>query len=255
MCIQSDSDITDSFTEKQQTKKIHHYFLCKKHDCLGVSQEERVRIKTTQKKEMFNHSLIFNKDLAYSPKVQMWLLFYIEGEGQYCKKFDSKNPQNKKEFFYAEPSTRLKKDCLKEHVATRRHKDAITAILMNRLSVFQKELDHNAEVQVDVYERVFYYLYWLVKEDMVNVKVKSLLKLVENLGCDVSGLNHTSVGSFRNMLLLLSEMIQNEVISAVTGPFGVTLTQQILKPSKVSFLKSLRNTVSILIGSKALCQM
>lgn len=37
----------------------------------------------------------------------------------------------------------------------------------------------------------------------------------------MSGFNHTSVGSFRNMLLLLRDMIQNEVISAVTGPFGV----------------------------------
>ena len=224
VCTQSESDITDSFTEEQQTKKIHHYILCKKRDCLGVSQEERARIKTTKKKQMFNHSLIFNKDLAYSPKVQMWWLVYIEGEGQYClicKKFDSKNPQNKKEFFSAEPSTRLKKDCLEEHIATKRHKDAITAILMNRLSVFQKELDHNAEVQVDVYERVFYCLYWLAKEDIANVKVKSLLKLVAKLGCDMSGFNHTSVGSFRNMLLLLGEMIQNEVISAVTGPFGV----------------------------------
>ena len=224
VCTQSESDITDSFTEEQQTKKIHHYILCKKRDCLGVSQEERARIKTTKKKQMFNHSLIFNKDLAYSPKVQMWWLVYIEGEGQYClicKKFDSKNPQNKKEFFSAEPSTRLKKDCLEEHIATKRHKDAITAILMNRLSVFQKELDHNAEVQVDVYERVFYCLYWLAKEDIANVKVKSLLKLVAKLGCDMSGFNHTSVGSFRNMLLLLGEIIQNEVISAVTGPFGV----------------------------------
>lgn len=224
VCIQSESDITNSFTEEQQTKKIHHYILCKKRDCLGVSQEERARIKTTKKKQMFNHSLIFNKDLAYSPKVQMWWLVYIEGEGQYClicKKFDSKNPQNKKEFFSAEPSTRLKKDCLEEHIATKRHKDAITAILMNRFSVFQIELDHNAEVQVDVYERVFYCLYWLAKEDIANVKVKSLLKLVAKLGCDMSGFNHTSVGSFRNMLLLLGEMIQNEVISAVTGPFGV----------------------------------
>lgn len=104
VCIQSESDITNSFTEEQQTKKIHHYILCKKRDCLGVSQEERARIKTTKKKQMFNHSLIFNKDLAYSPKVQMWWLVYIEGEGQYClicKKFDSKNPQNKKEFFSA----------------------------------------------------------------------------------------------------------------------------------------------------------
>jgi len=87
---------------------------------------------------------------------------------------------------------------------------------MTRLSVFQKELDHNAEVQVDVYKRVFYCLYWSAKEEIANVKVKSLLKLVEKLGCDMNGFNHTSVGSFRNMLLVLGEMIQNEVISAVT---------------------------------------
>ena len=69
---------------------------------------------------MFNHNLIFKKDLAYNPKVQMWWLVYIEGEGQYClicKKFDSNNPQNKKEVFSAEPSTSLKKECLEEHIA------------------------------------------------------------------------------------------------------------------------------------------
>ena len=154
----------------------------------------------------------------------MWWLVYIEGEGQYClicKKFDSKNPQNKKEVFSAEPSTRLKKECLEEHIATKRHRDAITAILMNRLSVFQKELDHNAEVQVGVNERVFYCLYWLAKEEIANVKAKSLLQLVEKLGCDMSGFNHTSMGSQWDMLLLLGEMIQNEVIAAVTGPFGI----------------------------------
>ena len=87
---------------------------------MDVSQEERARIKTAKNKQMFNHNLIFKKDLAYNPKVQMWWLVYIEGEGQYClicKKFDSKNPQNKKEVFSAEPSTRLKKECLEEHIA------------------------------------------------------------------------------------------------------------------------------------------
>ena len=71
---------------------------------MDVSQEERARIKTAKKKQMFNHNLIFKKDLAYNPKVQMWWLVYIEGEGQYClicKKFDSKNPQNKGEFFFS----------------------------------------------------------------------------------------------------------------------------------------------------------
>ena len=37
----------------------------------------------------------------------------------------------------------------------------------------------------------------------------------------MSGFNHTSMGSQRDMLLLLGEMIQNEVIAAVTGPFGI----------------------------------
>lgn len=30
---------------------------------------------------MFNYSFIFNKDLVYSFKVQMWWFVYIEGEG------------------------------------------------------------------------------------------------------------------------------------------------------------------------------
>lgn len=67
---------------------------------------------------------------------------------------------------------------------------------MTRLSVFQKELDHNAEVRVDVYQRVFYCLYWLAKEEIANMKALSLLKLVEKLGYEMSGFynNHTSAG-------------------------------------------------------------
>lgn len=56
------------------------------------------------KRNMFNHNLIFKKDLAYSPKVHMWWLVSTEGEGQYClicKKFDSKNPQTRRNFFSA----------------------------------------------------------------------------------------------------------------------------------------------------------
>lgn len=78
---------------------------------------------------------------------------------------------------------------------------------MNRFLVFQKEFDYNVEVQVDVYERVFYCFYWLVKEDIVNVKVKSLLKLVVKLGCDMSGFNYILVGFFCNMLFFFGEMI------------------------------------------------
>ena len=61
----------------------------------------------------------------------------------------------------------------------------------------------------------------MAKEEIANVKAKSLLQLVEKLGRDMSGFNHTLMGSQRDMLLLLGEMIQKEVIAAVTGPFGI----------------------------------
>ena len=61
----------------------------------------------------------------------------------------------------------------------------------------------------------------MAKEEIANVKAKSLLQLVEKLGHDTSGFNHTLMGSQRDMLLLLGEMIQKEVIAAVTGPFGI----------------------------------
>ena len=61
----------------------------------------------------------------------------------------------------------------------------------------------------------------MAKEEIANVKAKSLLQLVEKLGRDMSGFNHTLMGSQRDMLLLLGEMIQKEVTAAVTGPFGI----------------------------------
>ena len=51
----------------------------------------------------------------------------------------------------------------------------------------------------------------MAKEEIANVKAKSLLQLVEKLGRDMSGFNHTLMGSQRDMLLLLGEMIQKEV--------------------------------------------
>ena len=44
--VQSESDVMDSFSVEQQKKKTHHYILCKKRDCLGVSKEKRECIKT-----------------------------------------------------------------------------------------------------------------------------------------------------------------------------------------------------------------
>ena len=73
-CEQSVSDVTNSFTEEQQIRKDNSSLRrrSKKCNCLDVSQEERAHIKTAKKNQTLNQDLIFKKDLAYNPKVQMW---------------------------------------------------------------------------------------------------------------------------------------------------------------------------------------
>lgn len=95
--------VLDSFNQEQQKRIIHHFLLCKKRDCMGLSSEEKAKIKTTKKRQMFNHSLIFDKNLPYESKTQLSWLVYVEGEGQYTalseKNLIRKTPKTRRTFF------------------------------------------------------------------------------------------------------------------------------------------------------------
>ena len=44
---------------------------------------------------------------------------------------------------------------------------------------------------------------------------------MSNLGCDLSGFVHKSVGSLRSMVLLLGETILEDILGEVVGPYGL----------------------------------
>ena len=55
-------------------------------------------------------------------------VFYVDGEGMYCKlcrKFDPKNRKNQAKVWNTEPCTTLRKDVLARHEASAMHKEAV----------------------------------------------------------------------------------------------------------------------------------
>ena len=180
-CTQSETDVLDSFSQEQQKKIIHHFLLCKKRDCTGLSSEEKARIKTTKKAYVQSQSYLWQE---FGLRIKnTTLVARVRGRRRAVlpclQKIWFEKPPKQEGVFFSRAKYKIKKGLPKKHIATKRHKDAITTILLNRLSVLQKQLDHNAEVRVDVYQRVFYCLYWLAKEEIANMKALSLLKLVE----------------------------------------------------------------------------
>ena len=104
---------------------------------------------------------------------------FVEGEGMYClicKKCKCTNQQNKSNVFNEKPSVRYN-----ENGQSQKHSAAISCEMMNRVSVFQKELDERQKVNDSVLFKVFYSIYWLAKEGIANKKAAGLLREVRSL--------------------------------------------------------------------------
>ena len=96
------------------------------------------------------------------------LAFVYRGVGFHCllcKKHQTGNIQNKELKFTEEPCISIKERSLRRHFECSAHQ---RAELLNRESYFQQKLDHDAETEDDVYFRVFYAIYWLVKHHIAN---------------------------------------------------------------------------------------
>ena len=84
---------------------------------------------------------------------------FVKGEGMYClicKKYKRANQQNKSKVFNEKPSARYKTTAFNEHGQSRKHSAAISCKMMNRVSVFQKELDERQKVNDSVFFKAFY---------------------------------------------------------------------------------------------------
>ncbi|CAH3167419.1 unnamed protein product [Porites lobata] len=96
--------------------------------------------------------------------------------------------------------------------------------MMNRVSVFQKELDERQKVNDDILYKVFYSIYWLAKEGIANRKAAGLFTLLEKLGVsDLKYFDHRSSASVREMFSTLGCALKEKVVkrAKTAGCFGL----------------------------------
>ena len=135
--------------------KLHHHELCDTVGCCSLSRLEAERQKLMKYK--FKHSWLMDTK-SYCNQTEVWWPVFVEGQGLYCllcTKQDTENPQNKKKIFNEEPSTRFRPEALSDHIGTKQHRDAVTTELTQRVSCFQKQLDHQENVKDDALVKVF----------------------------------------------------------------------------------------------------
>lgn len=215
--------INDLFTEDQK-KVLHHYHRCRQRNCSSLRKDEKERLSS--KKDKFQHEWLFEANVFCEKTGLTWLVF-VEGEGMYClicKKYKCTNQQNKSDIFNEKPSVRYKTSAISEHAQSQKHSAAISCEMMNRVSVFQKELDERQKVNDSVLYKVFYSIYWLAKEGIANKKAVGLFALLEKLGLsDLKYFDHRSPASVREIFITLGcALKENTVKKAKTaGCFGL----------------------------------
>lgn len=191
------------------TKKVvHSYYTWPSKLCNSLRQEEIARLK--QHKKKYIHTW-------HQEKANWWLCF-VEGEGMFCllcKKHAIKTVQNKEESAFTQTaSMRLKYDTLKVHRDSDRHCKAVNQELLQRMSVFHKEVVERKETAKDILEKAFSVAYFLAKEHVAIRKFANLIKFAEDsLGVNhLKYFNHKSEGSIREIFLVLGETIKEEIM-------------------------------------------
>jgi len=193
------------------SSKYHQRDFCKEADCCSVSKNEAQQQRKQSYK--FQHSWLFKTSLSFCLTTEIWWAVYVEGEGLYCllcRKHDTSNPQNKSKIFNKEPCKRFRPEALADHLQTIQHKNAVSAEMLQRVSCFQKTLDEREKVAEDVLVKVFTAVYWLMKEELPNNKIKSLLQLLEQVGMnDLKHFLHRSQGALKEIFLTLGKTVQD----------------------------------------------
>ena len=133
------------------TSKYHQRDFCKKAGCCNVTNNEATKIaKQTYK---FQYSRLNKRSMSFCVTTEMWWPVYVEGEGLICllcKKHDTSNPQNKSKAFNKEPCKRFRPEEFEDHCHTSQHMNAVSAEMLQRVSVFQRTVDERERVAEDV---------------------------------------------------------------------------------------------------------
>ncbi|CAH3168645.1 unnamed protein product [Porites lobata] len=207
-----ESIINDLFTEDQK-KVLHHYHRCRKEIVLAFEQTKN---KGCQARKTSSNTSGSSKQTYFVKRQGMYCLI--------CKKYKCTNQQNKSDIFNEKPSVRYKTTAINKHAQSQKHSAAISCEMMNRVSVFQKELDERQKVNDDILYKVFYSIYWLAKEGIANRKAAGLFTLLEKLGVsDLKYFDHRSPASVREMFSTLGCALKEKVVkrAKTAGCFGL----------------------------------
>ena len=100
-----------------------------------------------------------------------------------CKKHNAIHVLNKRDVFVNTPGKRYKalEDALKTHAASFVHKSAIQTELSQKMSMFHQEVCTKQNVEVSLYEKVFWTVYFIMKNFISNHKLLPMLDMVENV--------------------------------------------------------------------------
>lgn len=193
---------------------VHNFYKCTSDHCQHLTSQEQSR-----RRERFFHSWLFEKTLNFCHKTEFSWLVYEEVKGMFCylcRKNNTENQQNKFKVYNATPSVRFKKSAAQEHSVTHQHKDAVEAEMLGKVSVFHEEVQERKIVKDDVMFKAFYGAYWLVKEEIFNRKLQSLMDLLKLLCLDeMKHFQYSSRGSIRAIFLVLGSALLDKLLEKV----------------------------------------
>lgn len=115
--------------------------------------------------------------------------------------------------------------------------------MIRRVSVFHKEIESQERSKDEVLHNAFMAVYWLAKEEMVNKKFPSLLKLLEMLGLEkMKHFQRRSAGSTIEIFLTIGKVLKQRVVEALktSKAFGLLVdevTDVAVKEQLIAFVQ------------------
>ena len=115
--------------------------------------------------------------MSFCVKTELCRPVYVEGEGLFCllcKRHDMSNPQNKSKVVNKEPCKRFRPEEFEDQCRTSQHMNAVSAEILQRVSVFQRTLDEGEIGTEDVLLKVFTAADWIMKKSYLTTRSSHL---------------------------------------------------------------------------------
>ena len=137
---------------------MHYYWSCFDAGCCSLSYNKKARISQMKKQDMFQHKWLSEQKYSFDIPTKSWWSVYIEGEGIYCiwcRKHSMKTSDN---IFAQQPSIQYKTGAMTTHKTSISHRAAANVELVQRGSVFQKQVDNQTvqkKMSLEMFLKVF----------------------------------------------------------------------------------------------------